>query len=98
MKDQINEKSNCLCEGQDYFCIIIPSHFIVPRSFFIQYPPPYIDFLSLFSFIELDLFTVAKMDCAISGGFLSKLLFSTILPIGISLLFVFWLDYFKNQA
>jgi len=60
--------------------------------YLIQYPRPYVDFLALFSFIELDLFTVAKMDCAISGGFLSKLLFSTILPIGISLLlFIGWI-------
>ena len=35
--------------------------------YLIQYPSPYIDFLAIFSFFELDLFTVAKMDCAISG-------------------------------
>jgi len=60
--------------------------------YIINYPSPYIDFLSFFSFIELDLFSVAKMECAISGGFFSKLIFSTCIPIGISFfLFVGWI-------
>ena len=31
--------------------------------YLIQYPPPYIDFLDFMSFFELDIFSVAKMDC-----------------------------------
>ena len=60
--------------------------------YLIQYPSPYSQFLSFFSFFEMDLFSVAKMDCAVSGGFLGKLIFSTCIPIGISFfLFIGWI-------
>jgi len=60
--------------------------------YLIEYPDVYLNFLNFFSFFELDLFSVAKMDCVITGKFLSKLLFSTILPIVVSLLlYVGWI-------
>jgi len=65
--------------------------------YLIQYPPPYIDFLAFVAFVELDIFRVAKMECAVSGGFLGKLIFSTCIPLGVSLfLFLGWIfSFFK---
>lgn len=65
--------------------------------YLIQYSSPYSEFLSFLSFIELDLFSVARMECAVSGGYLSKLIFSTCIPIGISFfLFLGWIfSFFK---
>ena len=70
----VRNSRSCLYSSKSFYC---SKKFI---SFNIL-----LDFLSLFSFIELDIFTVAKMDCVVSGGFLSKLLFSTTLPMFITL-------------
>ena len=57
----------------------------------INYPPPYVDYLAFFSVLRLDLFSVAKMECAVAGSFLNQLLFTTVTPIFITLMIaLFW--------
>jgi len=98
MKEEDEEQRSSSMRNQTIFVkikiafVFFQVILLFQEDYLIQYPDPYSDFLAPLSFIEFGLFKVTKMDYVISRGFLSKLLFSTILPIGISLLlFVGWI-------